>query len=204
MVQIKHVWLCCIKFSLQKKRVTFYIVPEYISNQRTLMLLFLLSFSLSAIRHQHCSSLSPGSCGATDSAPSSYSFSASMALGDGRPSPEDRRFVSPAIDSIIDSYVPRLSSKNISIMFNQSFPNTLDTTVYFNETAFDTFVITGDINAMWLRDSTNQILPYVPFVSQDATLSKMICGIVNRQLRSVLIDRYANAFNPEANGEYIH
>lgn len=40
-------------------------------------------------------------------------------------------------------------------MFEICFPNTLDTTVHYNETDSDAYVITGDIDAMWLRDSTN-------------------------------------------------
>jgi len=59
----------------------------------------------------------------------------------------------------------------------------------------DTFVVTGDIDAMWLRDSTNQILPYVEFVAKDPKLSLLIRGVINRQVKNVLLDVYANAFN---------
>ena len=53
--------------------------------------------------------------------------------------------------------------------------------------ANDSFVITGDITAMWLRDSTNQVLPYMIFAKEDEDLRNMLRGVVMRQVRSVLI-----------------
>jgi meiotically up-regulated gene 157 (Mug157) protein len=62
-------------------------------------------------------------------------------------------------------------------------------------------VITGDIEAMWLRDSTNQLIPYVPYASQDTKLAALLEGLIARQARSVIIDPFANAFNYNASGE---
>ena len=64
------------------------------------------------------------------------------------------------------------------------------------------FVITGDIPAMWLRDSATQMLPYLR-IAQDAPdgpLADLLVGIVRRQLSYLRHDPYANAFNIEANG----
>ena len=83
--------------------------------------------------------------------------------------------------------------------FKQCFPNTLDTTVEVLEDG-TTFIITGDIPAMWLRDSSAQIRPYVKLAAKDAELAAMFKGAINRQAMYLTIDPYANAFNKEANG----
>lgn len=73
--------------------------------------------------------------------------------------------------------------------------NTLDTTVIHNQTA--AFVITGDINAMWLRDSTNQIHPFVEFVKNDTKIDWLVQKVIERQASMIRADPYANAFNYE-------
>ena len=81
----------------------------------------------------------------------------------------------------------------------QCFLNTMETTV--KELADGTyFVITGDIPAMWLRDSAAQVRPYVKYAKEDAELQKILEGIIEKQAYLVCIDPYANAFNESANG----
>lgn len=83
--------------------------------------------------------------------------------------------------------------------FNAAFANTLTTTVHRHADS-TTFLLTGDIPAMWLRDSTAQVRPYLPIAAEDADLADMIEGLVRLQFRYIGIDPYANAFNEEPNG----
>jgi HK97 family phage prohead protease len=74
-------------------------------------------------------------------------------------------------------------------MFANCYPNTLDTTVHMSEDIDgqpDTFVYTGDIPAMWLRDSGAQVWPYVRYVNYDPQLKRMIAGVINRQFRCIM------------------
>lgn len=113
----------------------------------------------------------------------------------GRPSPEDRTYVSPAIDKIISGLKPLLKDPFLADLFENCLPNTLDTTVkYFDAVLPDSFVITGDIDALWLRDSSNQVIPYIPYVASDETLDVLLRGLIKRHAQSVLIDPFANAF----------
>ena len=116
-----------------------------------------------------------------------------------RPPPSQRQFNSSAIERVIANISSKMKDKKLATLFENCFPNTLDTTVVL-ASSNDSFVITGDISAMWLRDSTNQVLPYVPFASQDPHLASFLHGLVLRQLRSVRIDSYANSFNEAPNG----
>jgi uncharacterized protein len=115
---------------------------------------------------------------------------------EGRPEPADRNFTSSAIESVIASLRRQISDPVLRRMFERCFPNTLDTTVFPGNFAghSDTFVITGDIDAMWLRDSSAQVWPYLSFARQDKHLATLIEGVVRRHARMILIDPYANAF----------
>ncbi|WP_243649370.1 glycoside hydrolase family 125 protein [Curtobacterium sp. PhB138] len=64
------------------------------------------------------------------------------------------------------------------------------------------FVITGDIPAMWLRDSTTQMTPYLRFVADDPALADLLWAVVRRQFRLIEHDPYANSFNREPNGAH--
>ena len=117
-------------------------------------------------------------------------------LLDGRPRLSERRFSSPVIESLIFKIKQQISDPLLGNMFEQCFPNTLDTTVFPGnfEGEPDTFVITGDIDAMWLRDSSAQVWPYLRFAKYDRELAELIAGLVRRHARMISIDPYANAF----------
>lgn len=120
-----------------------------------------------------------------------------------RPAIADRLFHSEAVEMKICEVQSVLANRRLAWMFANCFPNTLDTTVHYSEDEDgnpDTFVYTGDIHAMWLRDSGAQVWPYVALAGEDEALRKMIAGVINRQFSLINIDPYANAFNDGPTG----
>lgn len=137
-----------------------------------------------------------------------------------RPIETCRKFSSKIIDSVISNisstvrkhlwekkhvthiYLFQIENLDLAQLFTNSFPNTLDTTVA--QTTCLTgmtdpcvplaYIITGDINAMWLRDSANQILPYIDYIKQDFNLKRLFLGAIYMQAQFLTIHPYSNAF----------
>ncbi|KAH9844064.1 Six-hairpin glycosidase-like protein [Rhodofomes roseus] len=120
-----------------------------------------------------------------------------LALPYMRPDPACRTFNSTAVEDVIANMTSRLKDPDIARLFENTFPNTLDTTIkYFNETENLAFVITGDITAQWLRDTGNQLAQYHYLYTQDSELATLVKAIINNEARYVSQYPYCSAFQP--------
>ncbi len=99
----------------------------------------------------------------------------------------------------VDSLCSKLKDEKLREMFRKCYLNTLETTVKYDKDG-KVFIITGDIEAMWLRDSSVQVSHYVRLAGEDEDAKELVKSLLIRQFECILMDPYANAFNEEANG----
>ncbi|KAJ7074850.1 Six-hairpin glycosidase-like protein [Mycena belliarum] len=120
-----------------------------------------------------------------------------LALPYMRPSPECRTFNSTSVEKVILDMKARLKDPDLARLFENTFPNTLDTTVkYFNATQNLAFIITGDITAQWLRDTANQFAHYTALLPNDKPLAELVKAVINNEARYVAEFPYCGAFQP--------
>jgi meiotically up-regulated gene 157 (Mug157) protein len=146
-------------------------------------------------------------------------------LSFARPIPACRTFVSPEVEAEIERLRSVVVDPDLFRLFENTWPSTLDTTIAWRgwtnattpateigiSTAEDskeeeeaqelTFVITGDINAMWLRDSANQLLAYTRLLTPSPhpdSLAALFRGAITLQARYIQSNPWCNAFQAPA------
>lgn len=140
-----------------------------------------------------------------------------LALPFQRPHPKCRTFHSDAVEKVIEDVTSRMKDPDLARLFENTYPSTTDTTVKFHtdgtkkfkkkstgRSVLDggawegpqTFVVTGDITAEWLRDGCNQLSPYMGLAKKDKAVFNLILGAVNTQAEYVIQSPYCNAFQP--------
>ncbi|KAG2186485.1 hypothetical protein INT44_002707 [Umbelopsis vinacea] len=128
-------------------------------------------------------------------------------LPNARPMVAKRKFTSDAIEQVVQRVTAVMADRDLAALFRNCYPNTLDTTVawFHDDHANDykrprSFIVTGDIPAMWIRDSTEQLLPYLSFAPLDYNLQNLILGAIKVQATYLAYNPYANAFRMPPDG----
>lgn len=117
-----------------------------------------------------------------------------------RPQERCRTFRSQTVDDLITELLKRMADPDLARLTENALPNTLDTTILYHSNTdplnLETFVVTGDIHAEWLRDSARQLSIYQSFIKFDPSLKDLIKGAIHTQSKYISVSPYCNAFHP--------
>lgn len=122
-----------------------------------------------------------------------------------RPAPKCRSFVSKALEKLIVDMKMKLRDPDLARLFENTLPNTLDTTILWHKashvsgphsSSLESFIVTGDIHAEWLRDSARQLSVFQPLIKYDDALRDLIKGAIRTQEHYIITSPYCNAFHP--------
>lgn len=100
--------------------------------------------------------------------------------------------------AIIAQKLRNLGRPGLAELYEHCYRSTIDTTVRQMDDG-TIFLVTGDIPAMWLRDSSAQVRHYLRWAACNNTAAQLIEKLLQRQFAYIGIDAYANAFNPAPN-----
>ncbi|KAL7414885.1 Six-hairpin glycosidase-like protein [Mrakia frigida] len=118
-----------------------------------------------------------------------------LGLPSMRPRVECRTFSSPAVEDLVDDFAGRMKDPDLAMLFENALTSTLDTTIKWSNEGL-TFVVTGDITAMWIRDSCNQLAIYQSLAPKDPNLATLIRGAIALQAQYLGEYPYCGAFQP--------
>ena len=112
-----------------------------------------------------------------------------------------KQILTPEIDRVC-GILEKHGEHKLARLFRNCYPNTFETTTKRMDDG-TTYVFTGDIPAMGLRESTAQVHQVLPLTADNPQAADVIEGLIRRQFAYVLYDPYANAFN-ECENELGH
>ena len=124
----------------------------------------------------------------------------SVQVSNARPAEQCRTFISPGVEAVIQNVTSRMTDPDLARLFENCFAACIDTVIQWKgNTATGEelcFIITGDINAMWLRDSAQSLHPYQSLIATSKDIASLFRATINLQSRYLTNAPYCNVFHP--------